>query len=162
MADGIETTHLGAKISISTVSVNKDIAKAALEALTFSEIAAVGNLGDYGVSPNNVNYNTLGRPVVTKSKGVQDGGDLQIEFAYLFDDVGQVQVRAAAETKFNWAFKIEYADAPGELWSNTVRYVVGIVSGPLNLGGGPDDFVRQQITCGVNAIPITVDPVETP
>lgn len=158
----IETTLLGTKVSISTTSTSKDANQAALAALTYSEIGSVGNLGDYGISPNNVSYNTLGRPLVVKSKGVQDGGDLQIEVAYLFDDVGQDQLRTAAATKFNWAIKIEYPDAPGEDWSNTVRYVVGIVSGPLNLGGGPDDFHRQQFTVGVNAVPITVDPVETP
>ena len=160
--DAIETTHLDTKVYISTTSVNKDANLATLAALTFKEIESVGNLGDYGVSPNNVNYNTLGRPVVTKSKGVQDAGDMQLEVAYLFDDEGQVQLRAAAATKFNWCIKIEYPDAPGVGWSNTIRYLKGIVAGPMNMGGGPDDFVRQQFTVGLNAIPITVDPVHTP
>lgn len=162
MADANETTLLGTIVSISTTSVNKNATLAQLAALTYAPIESVGNLGDYGISPNNVNYNTLGRALTVKQKGVQDGGDMQIEVAYLFDDVGQEQLREAAETKFNWAFKIEYADAPGEDWSNTIRYVLGVVSGPVNLGGGPDDFNRQQFTVGVNAVPVTVNPVEAP
>lgn len=159
---GIETTLLGTKVSISTTSVDKDAILAVVAALTYSEIGSVGNLGDYGVSPNNVSYNTLGRALTVKSKGVQDGGDAQIEVAYIFDDVGQLQLRTAAATKFNWCLKIEYEDAPGEDWSNTIVYLKGIISGPLKLGGGPDDFHREQFTMGVNALPITVNPVETP
>lgn len=157
---GIETTHQGAKVFISTTSVDKDANLAAVAALTYAEVGSVGNLGDYGVSPNNVNYNTLGRDLVVKSKGVQDGGDLQLECAYLYDDAGQVQLRTAAATKVNWCIKIEYPDAPQAGWDGTIRYIKGIISGPLNLGGGPDDFVRQQFTMGVNALPITVDPVD--
>ncbi|QWY83353.1 putative tail protein [Rhizobium phage RHph_X3_2] len=159
---GIETTLLGTKVSISTTSVDKDANLAAVAALVYTEIESVGNLGDYGVSPNNVNYNVLGRDLVVKSKGVQDGGDCQIEVAYIFDDPGQMALRSAALTKFNWVLKIEYADAPGEDWSNTIVYLKGIISGPLKLGGGPDDFHREQFTMGVNALPITVNPVETP
>lgn len=162
MADAIETTLLGTKVSISTTSVSKNANLAAVSALTYDPIDSVGNLGDYGITPNNVNYNTLGRPLVSKSKGVQDGGDMNIEVAYLFDDPGQIRLRQAADTKYNWCIKVEYADAPGEDWSNTVRYIIGIVSGPVNLGGGPDDFNRQQFTVGLNAVPFTVDPVETP
>jgi hypothetical protein len=158
---GIETTLLGTKVSISTTSVDKDANLATVEALTFAEIGSVGNLGDYGVSPNNVNYNTLGRDLTVKSKGVQDGGDCQIEVAYIYDDAGQVAIRAAALTKFNWCLKIEYADAPSEDFSNTIVYLKGIISGPMKLGGGPDDFHREQFTMGVNALPIVVNPEDT-
>jgi hypothetical protein len=77
--------------------------------------------------------------------------------------LGQIQLREAADTKFVWAIKIEYEDAPTSTYSNTVVYAAGIVSGPQMLGGSTDDFIRESYSIGfTDQKPITVDPVETP
>lgn len=159
MPVGIKTTLQGAKVSISTTSVSFPLNKAAFEALTYTEIGHVGNLGDYGVSPNVVSYNTLATQVTSKAKGVEDAGDLSIEVARVFDDAGQVLLNAAAATKLNYAVKIEYADAPSLSYSNTIVYAAGPVMGPQRLGGSTDDFIREAFTVGFSdQKPITVNP----
>lgn len=160
---GIKTTLAGAKVSISTAPVTLPLNAAAFAALTFTEIKSVGNLGDYGSPPNIISYNTLDTEVTSKAKGVEDAGDLSIEVARIFDDPGQIAIRAAAATKFYRAVKVEYADAPSDDWTNTIMYAAGPVTGPQLLGGGTDDFLRESYTVAfTDQRPIFVAPVETP
>jgi len=160
---GLKTTLAGATVSISTTAVTLPLNAAAFAALTFTPIGSVGNLGDYGSAPNMVTYNTLDTQVSSKAKGVEDAGELSIEVARIFDDPGQIAMRAAAATKFNYAIRIEYADAPSEDWSNTIMYAVGPVSGPQLLGGSTDDFIRESYTVAfTDQRPLFIAPVETP
>jgi len=159
---GLKTTLQGTTVSISTTAVTLPLDKTGFEGLTFTPIGSVGNLGDFGPSPNIVSYNTLNTAVVSKAKGVEDAGELTIEVARIFDDAGQVLIRTAAGTKFNYAVKIEYADAPTESYSNTIIYAAGPVSGPQYLGGSTDDFIRESYTVGfTDQRPLVVDPVSS-
>lgn len=160
---GLKTTLAGATVSISTTAVTLPLNAAAFAALTFTPIGSVGNLGDYGSAPNIVSYNTLDTEVTSKAKGVEDAGELSIEVARIFDDPGQIAIRAAAATKFYYAVKIEYADAPTEDWSNTIMYAAGPVTGPQLLGGSTDDFIRESYTVAfTDQRPLFIAPVETP
>ena len=157
--EGITTTLQGTKIYISNAEVTLPLSQAAFEALSWVEIGKVGNLGDYGVSPNIVTYNTLDTKVSSKAKGVEDAGDLVIEVARKYDDAGQIKINAAADTKYNWATKIEYADAPTSAHTNTIVFGAGPVAGPQRLGGGTDDFIRESFTVAFSdQKPITVNP----
>lgn len=155
---GIKSTLAGAKVSICTTTQTPGATETVLEGLTYVDIGSVGNLGDYGASPNIVSYDTLDTDVTQKSKGVTDAGELSIECARIFDDIGQIALRAAALTKFNYAIKIEYEDAPSATHTNTIMYCVGVVSGPQMLGGSTDDFIRESYAVGMNQLPIFINP----
>ncbi|MBN7804909.1 hypothetical protein JZX86_05960 [Agrobacterium rosae] len=160
---GIKTTLADTVTRISTTPVSFPLNLAAFKALTYVEIKSVGNLGDYGAAPNIVNYPTLDTDVTSKAKGIEDAGDLSIEVARIFDDPGQIAIRAAAGTKFYYAVQVEYADAPGPDWSNTSMYAAGPVSGPMLMGGGTDDFIRESYTVAFSdQRPIFENPIETP
>lgn len=155
---GIKSTLAGAVVSVCATEQTPGLNQAAFAALTWVAIGNVGNLGDYGASPNIVNYNTLDTDVVQKSKGVTDAGDLSIEVARIFDDAGQIIMRAAGLTKFNYAIKIEYDDAPTSAYTNTIVYNCGVVTGPQTLGGGTDVLIRESYTVGFNQRQVTVNP----
>ncbi|GLI23489.1 hypothetical protein GGQ86_002973 [Xanthobacter flavus] len=155
---GQKFTNAGTKIYVcATEQTALPLNQAAFQALTYVEIKGVGNRGDFGADTNIVNYDTFADEVTQKAKGITDAGNLDIEVARLFDDAGQVAMRAAALTKFNYAIKIEFSDAPSDAYDNTVVYCAGIITGPVLNGGGVEDFVTETYTVGFNQLPVTVE-----
>lgn len=131
----------------------------AFEAITFwQDIGDVGSVGQTGVDTNIVSYDTLDTDVTQKQKGISNAGDPEIEVARNPTDKGQIAMRAAAATKYQYAFKIEDADAPSALYTNTVYYQRGVVSGPFRPNGRNEDFILETYRLGLNQKEIVVDP----
>lgn len=136
-----------------------DMNLAAFEAVTFwTEIKDVGSIGQTGTDTNMVSYDTLGTEVTQKQKGISDAGDPEIECARNPTDPGQIAMRAAAKTRYNYAFKIEDADAPTSGHTNTIYYNRGVVSGPFRPNGGNEDFILETFRLGLNQKELVVDP----
>lgn len=154
-------TYAGAKLYIcSTPQTDLPLDATAFAALTYVPIKKVGQVGDMGTDTNVVTYDTLDTDVTQKGKGVTNGGDWTIELARLFDDAGQIALRAAALTGNCYAFKLELDDAPGAGYSNTLIYNCGLVNGPRRPGGGVEDFVLEEFTLAMNQRDVIVEPVE--
>jgi hypothetical protein len=135
-----------------------DLVQSGYEALDWTEVKDVGNIGQTGMDTNVVSYNTLATEVSQKQKGISNAGDPEIEVARNPTDPGQIAMRAAAATKYNYALKIEDADAPDDLTSNTIYYNRGIISGPFRPNGRNEDFILETFRCGLNQKEIVVDP----
>lgn len=155
---GIETTLAGSKFYVCAAPQSLPISQAAFEALTWVEVANVGNVGDFGTDENVVSYPTLGTTTQKKSKGIGNAGDPEIEVARIYDDPGQIIMRAAAATRLTYAFKHELADSPNGILPNTKIYTAGIVTGPRRPGGGNEDFVREVYALGLTQREIVVNP----
>lgn len=159
---GQKFTNAGMVVSVCTTpQTGLPLNQAAFAGLTYVPIKNMGNRGDFGADTNIVSYDTMDTEVTQKAKGITDAGDFEIEVARIFDDPGQMAMRAAGLTKFNYAVKIEFADAPSPAYSNTVVYCAGIVTGPVLNGGGPEDFVTETYTVGFNQLPVTVEATAT-
>lgn len=148
-------TLAGATVSICATAQNSDlngVSPGGFDTLSYVTISNVGNIGAYGFSTNMVNYDTLDRPISLKAKGITDGGSLTIQVANDAGDAGQGHFRTAGTpgSQNNYAVKIEYADG-------TVHYLRGPVGGPSHPGGGPESFLVNEYTLGVNEI-LEVDP----
>lgn len=154
------STNAGGKLFICVTPKPTNLSQAAYEALTWVEIGGVGTLPESGINTNLVSYPTINQDVTQKGKGASDAGDGTIEVRRIATDPGQVALRAAALTKFDYAFKREIPDAPDELHSNTIYYNRGIVTGPLHSGGGLEDFVLETFQVGFNQREIVVNPEE--
>jgi hypothetical protein len=128
------------------------------EALNWTEVKNVGEVGEAGTSTNVVNYDELSTDVVQKNKGMSDAGDPTIECARNPTDNGQIALRAAALTNFNYAFKFEDADAPDANYSNSIYYNRGIVTGPTRPNGRNEDFILEVFTLGLIQREIVVNP----
>lgn len=154
---GYAVTNKGMKISICANPQNGvPLNQAAFAALTYVAIGKVGNRGDLGPDTNIVNYPTLDTSVQYKQKGITDAGDFEIEVAYAAQDPGQLLLRAAALTPWNYAFKIEFNDAPSGVSAGTVVYNAGIVTGPVRGGGGNEDFIVETFTVGFNQLEVVI------
>ncbi|MGA0564171.1 hypothetical protein ACO2RV_17130 [Ancylobacter sp. VNQ12] len=152
-------TFAGAKLFIcSTAQTALPLDATAFAALTYVQVKKVGQVSDMGTDTNVVSYDTLDTDVTQKGKGVTNGGDWSVQLARLFDDAGQVALRAAALTGHDYAFKLELDDAPSALYSNTIIYNCGLVNGPRRPGGGVEDFVLEEFTLAMNQRDVIVDP----
>lgn len=135
----------------------------AFEAITFwQDVGSVGSIGQTGTDTNIVSYDTLDTEVTQKQKGISNAGDPEIECARDPSDKGQIAMRAAAATRYNYAFKMEDADAPDENTTNTIYYYRGVVSGPFRPNGRNEDFILETYRLGLNQKEIVADPEPIP
>lgn len=137
---------------------SSDLLQAGYEGLTWVEVGNVVTLPDFGITDNIVTQDYTNTDVSQKRKGFRNASDTEIVVGYLYDDDGQIALRDAAATKFNYAFKLESSDAPDASTTNTIRYSRGVVGGPNFTGGGGEDFDNETFQLGLNQAPVIVAP----
>ena len=145
-------TYRGRKISISTEVANEETDETAFEAMTFTEVGGVGNIGSFGPDTNVVSYDTLNDAVQTKAKGITNAGDPEVECARNDADAGQTAMRAAgAPTNYDtYGFKVENQDG-------SIDYLRGLVMGPVSPGGGVESFDLNVYTLALVQLPVHVN-----
>ncbi len=127
-------TSAGTKVYIGPVTTATS--KAALAALTYVEIKNVEGLGEIGPQSTDTTFTPLDGTAVQHLKGSTDYGATAVGVGRDPLDPGQVALKAAAATYFEYALKIVLKDAPDEDHTDSVIYVRGpVMSGRLNLGG---------------------------
>jgi hypothetical protein len=151
-------THAGAKFYVCTTPQPEDLTASEFETLTYVEVKGVGSVGERGTATNIVSYDELATEVTQKGKGISNAGDPPIECRRIPSDPGQVAMRAAALTRYQYAFKLEYADAPDEDTTNTVCFNRGLVTGPTTPAGRNEDFILEVYTLALNQREVIVNP----
>lgn len=146
------------KLYICATPQSADLLQAGYEALTWVEIGNIVTMPDFGVSDNIVTQDTINTSTSQKRKGFRNASDTEIVVGYLPADVGQVELRVAAEANFNYALKLEASDAPDAATTNTIRYSRGVIGGPNFTGGGGEDFDNETFQVGLNQAPVVVVP----
>lgn len=131
---------------------------AGFSALTWIEIGNVGSFGETGANTNILTYDTWNTDVIQKAKGITDAGSPEVELARVYNDPGQVALRAAALTNLNYAFKIVRNDPIIVGGVGTTLYNLGLVSGPRRPQGRNEDFDIEVFTLGLQQREIVVDP----
>lgn len=156
---GKPDTQQGMKLYVCTTPQTAlPLDAAAFAALTYVQVKKVGQITDMGTDTNIVSYDTMDTDVSQKGKGVTNGGDWGVEVSRVYDDAGQVALRAMALTGYDYAIKAEYADAPSSGYTNTIVYNAGLISGPKMPGGGVEDFILEQYTFAMNQRDVIVAP----
>lgn len=157
-------TNAGGKLYMCTTPQPANLDAAGFAGLTWIEIKGLGNLGETGSNTNIVTYDTWGDDVVQKGKGMTNAGDPTVEVAYSPTDAGQIALRAAADTKLNYAFKIENDDKPDTDpdSTGTIRYNRGLVTGTVNPNGRNEDFQLDVFTLALNQKQVRVLPQAAP
>ena len=128
------------------------------EALTWTEVAEVEDLGNVGDVSNEVTAAALGDGRIRKAKGARNGGTMNLVCLYTAPiDPGQQAMMDAEETNDNYAFKIELPDAPPPSGTPTIKYFRGLVGSQELRVGTNDNVMRWAFNIWVNS-PQTVDP----
>lgn len=147
-----ELTNFGGVFSVSTTAVGcDDLELSDFEALSYESVPNMGNHGDTGISQNLVNYSTWDRNVIRKGKGEADAQNPDVEFLDIPSAGLDIMLLAAGVSNTeNYAFKVEWADG-------SIEYNRGLVTGPMRMKGGNEDFKRIQFSLGLQQEAVPVD-----
>lgn len=154
-------TNAGGKLYVCATPQQNDLSQAAYEALAWVEVKGIGNHGETGASTNILNYDTWDTIVIQKAKGTTNAGDPEVEVARIPSDPGQIIMRNAAKTNFNYAFKMVKNDKATIDGTPTVLFNRGLVTGPKRPHGRNEDFDLEVFTLALNQLEIVVDPNPT-
>lgn len=145
-------SHAGVELHISAETANKDLSESSFEALSFTKVANVGSIGEYGISTNMLTYDTMDTLVSLKSKGITNAGDPTVEVARTDGDPGQEAMRTAGAPDYfdAHAFKIVKQDG-------SIDYLRGLCAGPSSPSGRNEDFDLHVFTLGLCQAPLHVD-----
>ena len=142
-------TSAGTTLSISagTAATYNQIG---FEALTFTEIGEVSEMGEFGRQYNLVTFNTLGDRRTVKRKGSYNDGTIACQMARVPSDVGQTILTTAVNSDASYSIKIELQD--GTIFYTTAQ----IMSYTTNIGN------VDQITSATVNMEIDNDIIEVP
>lgn len=124
--------------------------ESALAALTYVEIGSVESIGEFGPQAQDVSFTPLKGPSVQHLKGAIDNGTLPIVYAHDPLDPGQIALREAAGTKFEYAIKIVLSDEADANDTPTIFYARGPVFGNRTNVGGANDVRKRTSNVGLN------------
>jgi len=98
-------TSAGSTLGTSA-TVPGTINAANLDALTFTAVGEITDLGEFGKEYNMVSHTALGNRQVRKFKGSFNNGALQLQMGRDTTDAGQTALRTALATDNPYSFKV--------------------------------------------------------
>ena len=104
----------GSKLFIGTVLASKatDFVIADFESQAWVQVNNCENLGSFGDSAQEISFNDIGKGRAQKLKGVRDAGSMAVVCGIDYADPGQIALLAAEKSIHDYAFKVEFKDAP--------------------------------------------------
>lgn len=138
----------GAKIYIGTTAAAANETQFAAD--TYTEIKEVEDLGELGDESEAITFAGLSEARVKKLKGARDAGTLVLVVGRDPLDAGQIAIKAAEKTSFEYNFKIVANDAPDADHTNSVYYFRGLVMSARDNYGQQNNVVRTTFNIGIN------------
>jgi len=117
----------------------------------WDEIEEVESLGDLGDSSEVATFASLRDSRTRKFKTTRDAGTMAVVVGVDELDDGQIAMVAAEKTKFNYAFKVVYADTRGEGYSPTTDYFAGMVLSRQKNIGDVQAITKRTFNVAVNS-----------
>lgn len=144
--------YIGPVTNPGTIEALTDVAAiASFEGIhSWIEVEEVEDFGEIGDTSEELTFTAVSNRRVRKMKGPRNAGSMALTVGRDPLDPGQEALVAGEKTDFNYAFKIEYADARTENHTNSVEYFCGaVISRPTNLGN-VSSVTRRTFNIGVN------------
>jgi hypothetical protein len=113
MSESLARTSAGTRLYVSAVlPVNQN--KAGYEALTWSEVGEITNVGEFGKQYDVVTHTPIGERKTFKRKGLYNQGNMALQMAKAPTDAGQVVCIASLDEDVPIAWKIRYEQSKDE------------------------------------------------
>jgi len=149
MASGAFTSA-GTTISLTdTEPTTYDVA--GFDALTFTEVGEVSDLGEFGREYAEVTFNPLGDRRTVKRKGSYNDGNISMSVARVPSDAGQTLLQTALDSDDSYYFEVVLQDG------TTLYFAAQVMSYTTNVGG-VDQITSASVTIGITNDIIEVAP----
>jgi hypothetical protein len=126
MAVSEARTSAGTTISIGSAAP-ASYTQVAYEALTYTLISEVTDIGEFGREYTLVTHNPIGDRGTVKRKGSFNDGALALQMARVPDNAGQAAVIAARDVDVSHGWKIVYPDGTiGYFAAQTMSYTTNV------------------------------------
>lgn len=104
----------GAKLFIGGVLAQKsdDFVEADFSTESWTEIAHLESLGTLGDNANEVTFESIGENRTKRLKGTRNAPPMEVVCGIDYADAGQIALVAAEKEIHDYAFKVEFNDAP--------------------------------------------------
>ena len=140
MASGAFTSA-GTTISVSE-SAPGSYDVTGFEALSFSEVGEVSDLGEFGREYSEVTFNPLGDRRTVKRKGSFNDGNITMTLARVPSDSGQAILQDALDNDDSFHFVVELQDG------TKLYFAAQVMSYTTNVGG-VDQITSASVTLGI-------------
>lgn len=148
----------GSKLYIGEDLATTNPVQADYEAMTWTEIGEVEDLGTIGDTAADVTFESMQDGRVRHFAGPFDAGTANIVCGCVIDDAGQSAVETAFSGRLLKAFKLEMTDRPDSSHTNTIRYFGARCLSQAVNHGNARNVVRRNMTLGINTAVIDVPP----
>lgn len=114
------------------------------------QVSWMENIGAFGDEAASITFDAIEQQRTLKLKGTRNAGDMAVVCGIDYEDAGQIALRAAEATPNNYAFKVEFNDAP-EGGTPSERYFVALVMSARETLDTANNVMKLNATLGVNS-----------
>ena len=133
-----------------------DFVEADFDGMSWVEINWAENIGAFGDESAEITFDAIGEGRTIKLKGVRNAGNVALVFGADYEDSGQAALRAAEATPHDYAFKVEFDDAP-EGGTPSLRYFIAKVMSARETLDAANNVIKLSTTLGINSNIVRVD-----
>jgi hypothetical protein len=108
------------------------------------------NIGSFGDEATSITFDAIEQQRTQKLKGTRNAGDMSLVCGIDYEDAGQIAIRAAEATPNNYAFKVQFNDAP-QAGTPSERYFIGLVMTAREVLDTANNVMKLNATIGINS-----------
>ncbi|EPX85381.1 hypothetical protein [Salipiger mucosus] len=151
----------GAKLSIGSALAAKtaDFVASDFDSETWTQIKELESLGSFGDTAQEITFESISDLRTKRFKGTRSAGTMEVVCGIDYADAGQLAAIAAEKTDDNYAFKLEFDDAP-EGGTPSERYFVAMVGGASEQLDTANNVMKLNLTLWINSNVVRVNAAE--
>lgn len=151
----------GAKLFIGGILAMKstDFVAADFTGETWVEVKQLESLGSLGDASNEIAQDIIGEKRTKRLKGTRVAPPMEVIAGIDYADAGQIALHAAEKTKFDYAFKVTFDDAPSG-GTPSERLFIAKVGGAVEAYDTANQVMKLNASLWVNSNVVRVNAAE--
>ncbi len=151
----------GSKLFIGTVLASKatDFVAADFTSQAWVQINNCENIGSFGDNAEEIKFNDIGMARIRKLKGTRDAGTMNVVCGIDYADPGQIALLAAEKSIHDYAFKVEFNDAPEGGTPSQRMFIAKVMSAAEALDEA-NNVMKLNSSLGINSNIVRVNAAE--